>query len=121
MNKKGFTLVEVIGIILILSIIAVIITPSVISVVNNSKKTSNDIQKELIIKYAKLWVEEHSELISDEDGSIYSLSLQDLAKDGYLTNKEYVDIENDQSLNNACVKITTKKAKYSYEFVNDCT
>lgn len=40
MNKKGFTLIEVLAVLLILSIIALITTPIIINVINNSKENA---------------------------------------------------------------------------------
>ena len=41
MNKKGFTLVELLAVIVILAIIALIATPIVINVVNESRENAN--------------------------------------------------------------------------------
>ena len=40
MNKKGFTLIEVLAVLLIISIIALITTPIIINVINNSKENA---------------------------------------------------------------------------------
>ena len=40
MNKKGFTLIEVLAVLLILSIIALLTTPIIINVINNSKENA---------------------------------------------------------------------------------
>ena len=120
MNKKGFTLVELLGVLVVLALIAVITTPVVVGVVKNTKKNSNHIQKELLISYAKLWLSRNDEKISDVEGSVYNLKLDEMHRDGIISNSEYTDIEKDKTYNNACIKITTKENGYGYEFSEDC-
>lgn len=43
MNKKGFTLVELLAIIVVIAIVAVLVSPSVIRLFNKSKEKSYDI------------------------------------------------------------------------------
>ena len=40
MNKKGFTLVEILAVIVILAIIALIATPIVLSIIDDTKKSA---------------------------------------------------------------------------------
>lgn len=120
MNKKGFTLVELLGVLVILAIIALITTPIVINVVNGTKKNSNKVQKELIISYAKLWQTQYDHKISEVNGSVYKLTITELKTSGIIPNNDLVDIEKDQTMNNACVEITTKENGYNYEFIENC-
>ena len=56
-NKKGFTLVELLAVIVILAIILAIAIPSISGVISNAKKSSFDANVKLIIKnmeYKKL-------------------------------------------------------------------
>ena len=120
MNKKGFTLVELLGVLIVLVLIALITTPIVINVVNSTKKNSNHIQKELLINSAKLWQSKYEKLISDEVGSVYNLYITRLYQDGLITTENYEDIEKEITITNACIKITTKENGYGYEFYEEC-
>lgn len=52
-NKKGFTLVELLAVIVILAIILAIAIPSVTNIISNGKTNANAIQSNLIIDAAK--------------------------------------------------------------------
>ena len=43
--KKGFTLVELLGVIVILGIVGVIVTPLIMNAINESRQTASDSQK----------------------------------------------------------------------------
>lgn len=43
MNRKGFTLVELLAVIVVLAILAVVATPNIISLLNHSKKNTTEI------------------------------------------------------------------------------
>ena len=58
LNNKGFTLVEVLAVIVILGIIAGIAAPNVLSTINNSKNKSYDIMISNIITASKSLYEE---------------------------------------------------------------
>ncbi len=78
-NKKGFTLVELMGVIVILAIIIAIAIPSYNLITKNIKAKNLENQKELIkvaaVKYA-------------EDANIYFMYPEDLIKQGYLEEKD---------------------------------
>ena len=53
-NKKGFTLIELLAVIVILAIIALIATPIVINIIEDSKKNSSAISdKRLSVPHKK--------------------------------------------------------------------
>ena len=120
MKKKGFTLVEMLVVLVVLALIAAITTPIIVNVVRSTKSNSNKIQKELLISYAKIWLSKNDNKISDVEGSVYNLSLEEMYRDGIISNSTYVDIEKDKSYDNACIKITTKENGYGYEFDENC-
>ena len=58
-NKKGFTLTEIIGVIVLLGIIALISVPILNTVIQNSKQKAYDAQVKEIISSAKKGGTEH--------------------------------------------------------------
>ena len=48
MNKKGFTLIELLAVIVILAIIALIATPIILGIINDSRKSAIDRTAELV-------------------------------------------------------------------------
>ena len=54
MNKKGFTLIELLAVIVILAIIALIATPIVLNVIDNTKEESGLRSAEFYLKGLEL-------------------------------------------------------------------
>ncbi len=107
MNKKGFTLVELLGVIIILSIIMLIAIPNITSILNKSKNDTylTDARKlitqaEYLIRSSKVDKPASNQLLKitlsylgtkdvskDSDGNSYSLTdsyVVVVRKDGYL-------------------------------------
>lgn len=118
--KNGFTLVELLGVILILALLGLLIYPTVTGIVKSSRTKSYEAQKELVIEDARLWVTDNDNLLSDTVGSVYKLYINDLKTGGYLANVDVKNLETNVTLDNACVQITTATNKYTYSFVEDC-
>ena len=106
--KKGFTLVELLAVIAVLALIAAISYPIVSGMIADMKNTASESQKREIIDAAKFWVQDNSALLSDTVGDVYTLTVNKLKEDNYLTNEKLRDIDSDKILKNACVKITTE-------------
>ena len=118
--KKGFTLVELLGIIVILSLIAAIAYPIVVGNINSAKNSADKSQTDFIIEAAKYWANDHSNLLSDTEGEVYVLELSTLKEAGYFENSTYQDLKNGQYITNGCVKITTEAHRYTYSFEKQC-
>ena len=65
MKSKGFTLVEVLGVIMILSALVVIVFPGVINSVKNKSKDVDETTESLVLSAAKLYVSENSSLFKE--------------------------------------------------------
>ncbi len=118
--KKGFTLVELLAVIAVLALIAAISYPIVTGLLGDMKENASESQKREIIDAAKYWVQNNSGLLSDTVGAEYTLTVQRLKDEEYLSNEKLRDIETSAVLKKACVKITTQDHKYTYEYVKNC-
>ena len=114
MNKKGFTLVELIAVVSIIAIIALIATPSIMTLSNNSKK-------EQVISDAKKFVSDvkhKSKLIDYEE--FYPSKVETSCKEICLNNSNFKDSiktdpdGNEYDINESCVKIIFENGKYNY-------
>ena len=130
--KKGFTLVELLGVIVILGLIAMIAIPTINTALNDSRQRAYDEQVDTIEDTARTYMSKNSlKLPSQTEGSSCCVSVSTLQKEGLLTSD---DIENpkyregsseaDEKFKNfnGSVIITFTKNKYSYEYANTtCT
>ena len=118
--KKGFTLVELLGVIMILGIILTITIYSVNSILNDSESSLSDVQKSTLEESAKIYY--LKEGIDNESNGSYSgtvcVSVDYLANYGYLDKNTIYDPETTDEIT-GYVKITNevKAGKYTDNYV----
>lgn len=116
MNKRGFTLIELMAVIVILSIILVVTTPIVINVISSVKHELSKQQKQIVVDAARMWGVNN---LSVDDGNkpIYnstvkeSITIGDLKTGGFLERKDIKNIS-EEEMGSAGVCIT-----YSNQFI----
>ena len=119
MNKKGFTLVELLAVIVLLTMVGVF-SVSVILEKNDEKRDQIDsATKELIITAAKNYVSKNSASFEPKSGNTYCLDLKEV-----LTKEEIENINANSNkeitLTNNKVKVTYSQNNINYDVVNDC-
>ncbi len=110
MNKKGFTLIEVIMVIAIIAILSIILTPNVMVFINKNNKKSCEKMISNIESAAKMYVNQNKyELGFDCSGKAKEITLKTLVDTGYLTknitnpiNKEEISLDNTVSVTYNC-------------------
>lgn len=115
MRNKGFTLVELLGVIILLAVIALIAFPPILNQIKKSQNQIDDATNALIISSAKLYVDNNHNLFSKKDGNVYCISIDELLNRGYLT--EGMLGSNDELIEDFVVKVSYS-GNYSYELVN---
>lgn len=122
MNKKGFTLVELIAVIVLLAATALIAVPIVNRTIKNSKEKAYNAQKAEIVTAAKKYVLENGITATDEP--IY-ITLRKLVSNNYFEKGDIYDPRNDENLltKGVCVKITYEESSksYKYNYENPCS
>lgn len=85
-KKKGFTLVELLGVIVILLLLALVVTPIFINYIKRSKDDAYDTQINTIKQSAKSWAsaKENINLLPTKNGDCISVTLERLKDDGYV-------------------------------------
>ncbi|MFA5407549.1 MAG: prepilin-type N-terminal cleavage/methylation domain-containing protein, partial [Bacilli bacterium] len=78
MKQKGFTLVELLAVIVILAIILAVAIPGIGAIINSSKVSSYNSQMNLIKKAASLYMAKYS------NGTTISVRLDDLIEAGFI-------------------------------------
>jgi len=108
MKKNGFTLVELIATILILTILFLLIFPNFIGKFKSSSTKTDAATIELVEKSAKLYVEDNPNKYKPVLGNMYCITFQELVDEGYL--KSPITLSgSDEDL------ITTKSVQISYQ------
>jgi len=120
MNKKGFTLVELLAVIVILGLLIAIISPAVMNLLNDSKDSLSQNQIDMIIMASKKYMIEHNELLPEE-GSSYSVSISDLINSGVIDNEKVIDPKT-KAIMAGCVVVSYSSSynQYEYNYTNNC-
>lgn len=120
--KKGFTLIEVLAVIVILSMLGLIVFPEIKEVITNSKEKSYNTQINSIIDATKRYVTKDTTFLPIEDGIDYKVvTLETLKLSGELESDIIYDPRTSGELLTGCViiKYSTVYNQYVYEYVED--
>ncbi len=119
--KKGFTLVELLGVIIILSAIALLVLPPMLKAINGNKDKISAANKEMVYSAADLFISNNSASYPKYEGSTYCIPLSSLVQNGLLDSKVY---DEDNGLESTTtIKVYTNGLTYTKSIVagNECT
>ena len=114
-RRNGFTLVELLAVIVILAIVLIIAVPGVLSIINKTKSNALDRQKDMIKEASRLYVTSDSDVTwVGQDTKMTTVTLDTLKAKGYLDQK-IIDPKTKKEI--TCVKtvITKTGSKYDYD------
>ncbi len=112
MNKRGFTLVELLAVIVLLGLIALIAAPAITGIIKQSKESLSDSQKQSIEMSAKNWATENMSKLPS-DGECIIVTLSTLKSEGF-ADLEIKDPKTNDPLN-VNIKITREQKQLIYE------
>ncbi len=137
MNKKGFTLVEVIVVLALLSLILVILVPNVFVLINKNNEKSCNSLKDNIESAAKIYVTNNKYNLgikcydeNNSDDTTLKITLNDLINSGDLTTDSSGKITNPTKKQNSEISLTNivkvtyncSTKDFNYEVTGiDCT
>ena len=119
MNNKGFTLVELLAVIVILSIILVIAVPSVNRYIKQSKEKAYKVQISELLDAVESYANMNNEILPENDDEIIKITLGQLKIEGIVKN-DTKNPYNDKYFDDALTFIIKKKGnRYTYEIDED--
>ena len=112
MKNKGFTLVEMLTIMVVLGIIVLITVPNIMGALNVSRDKAYENQIRMIEKAAENW------MIDNPQQAVNSVDIETLKSEGYLSNNP----QNPKTKEpiTGCVKVIKESNKYKYEYSETC-
>ena len=121
--KKGFTIVEMLGVVVIITIITLMIIPNILNNINNKRKDISSAAKEMIYDAADMYIKENSSTYPIEESAIYCIKIETLVNNGKLS-KPVKDLKTNKEipLNYYVKTIINEYNQYEYSLVNnkDC-
>lgn len=129
--KNGFTLIELVMVILLLGVIATITVPTVNQAIKNSKIDTYQRQVETIENTAKTYMSKHSGMLpSQSSNEKVCITIQQLQKEGLLSKDKIInpnykangkeEYEKYQNFEGA-VQVTWSGTKYLYKYTDSVT
>lgn len=86
MKEYGFTLIELMGVIIVISLISILAVPPIMNQIAANKDKVSSATETIVMSATELYMENHSSKFSKdvEDGSIYCVQLNELVDEGLL-------------------------------------
>ncbi len=116
----AFTLVELIGVITLLGLIMIIVTPPIINQIRNSEGKLDEATETLIYSATDLYIDSKKNDYPKNNDNIYCVTLKELVDDGKL--KEPILNSKGKEIDlNKYVKIEVKNNQYKYLITDECS
>lgn len=115
MKNKGYTLIELLGVIVILAVLIMLVFPSVINFIKSSNEKKDKLTEELIISAAEDYISDNSSELYLTSGTEYCISIDALIGKNYLS-----ESAKNSNLDSKNVKVTYTD-KINYEIVDHCS
>ena len=104
LNNKGFTLIETLAAIVILSMLIVFMYPSVIKLINNNKDKNYSKLEESIVSASRLYISDYRYQISLNGTSITKIGNQQINNNkilvSYLVDDGAIELDNNGNIHN---------------------
>ncbi len=115
--KRGFTLTELLGSIVVMGVIAVIIVPNIYSKIMQSKESALQSQTTVIEKAASDYLLEHKDLLDIYKLNATLISIESLKSEKYLKNEKIKNPVTGDDMN-GCVVVTydDNTSGYNYKY-----
>ena len=128
MKNKGYTLVELLAVFVILGIIIMISVPAITGVISSSKSKAYDEQVKILENAARTYMSEHSKDLPDS-GSPFNVTIDNLKESGLISEEDIKNpnyssgSEEPKKKNqyfNGCIKVTNTNNKFTYKYQDEC-
>ena len=116
-KEKGFTLVEIIGVIVLMGLVITIGSTTINNIKNVSREKLYNEQINRLVSVSKTWAIENTNKMPSTIGDTYQVGIDRLVEEGYLKSNEIIDVR-DNSKITGCVEIAYNSVNsYDYSYV----
>lgn len=119
MRKKGFTLIELMGVLILLGLLSLIIIPLISNILKDQKEKQYAQQITNIELMAKNFGSDNLSILPSQDGEIMYINLAQLKSMGYMEKNIINPITENEISNCARIKITKSGNNHHYEYDQD--
>lgn len=120
MNKKGFTLVELLAVVVLLGIIGYFALSTIVEKVEENRKTVDSATEKVIRAAVQQYMNSYSNRIERKNGNIYCFELSEVLS---LSNMEDINPNTKQKLTDekSKIKVTFLEENFEMDLTNNCT
>ena len=125
-NKKiirltsGFTLIELIGVIIILSLIMLLSVPLILNSIRSSKNELSDASKKILYNAINIYINENLNDFPKIDGNTFCVSIDTLSKKEYLPTDVYDSSTGNTIPSDSLIEVKVENNNYTYNINNEC-
>ena len=121
MNKKAFTLAELLGVIVIISLLLLIIVPMIINGIQSREGTADEVQKNIIYTATLQFMEENTDDYPQIAGDKYCIPMKSIVDSGKLVEPvKQITGESNYNLNTTVIKVTIDSDNIkTYQIIED--
>lgn len=121
--KKGFTLVELLGVIVLLGLLTIIATPPILNQIKKTKDKLSSATEQVLKIAADSFTDKHLTNYPMKDGNVYCVTLKTLVDYGELT-PPIIDASSGDEINQTenvmKVEIVGNNKKISFSKITEC-
>ena len=114
--QKGFTLVELLGVIILISLLMVIVFPAIINSIKKTSSNTDNMTLELIYNASDIYIKNHINDFPKVEGNKYVITLKELVEEDLLTSN--IKLSNNK-IDNKCIEVTYSES-YQYNLKDEC-
>lgn len=122
-NDKGFTLIEILGVIAVIAILLAIAVPTMGGIIKNYRNDAYNAQVKLLEKEVESWSANNLATLPTTADEMIFLTIEELINGGYIDNETVRDPRSNGILNGCVmVRLDTATSQYEYKYNDmDCS
>lgn len=116
MKQKGFTLVELLGVIVLLAGLLTLVSYSIVSVVKNTNQNLDESSLKVLYSASEMYLKNDKNLVNGD----YTVTVNDLIR-ADIIKETFLDAQSEKLITrDSCIKVNITNGKFNYEFKYVC-
>ena len=117
--KKGFTLVELLAVVIIICMLSFIVTSAYKGLINKQETEISSAMEKVISSATNLYVSNSNKYVKTE-GNVYCIKLQEIVDAGNLTSPVQDPVTHEELSLNNYIKVKVSGGIYEYKYTDSC-